>query len=250
MDQPPFLRRTRLLSVQQSVTVPVPGAIARPVAVPLVDAAKVAEWRKRLSSVSWFMRCVAEPIARRANREDECTGRVWEGRFKCQPLLDEAALLACCVYVDLNPIRAGVARTPETSQFTSAYDRIRALKSAVAEAEKVARQHGLDHAELQRIGLAGSPVDNVVRLARLARGAFVRSSRDRARIPARVQARRRFGARVAARLAAIAGGGTVELDTLGEPWPARPSDPAADRPEAPESAELGPRSAEHEPRMR
>jgi hypothetical protein len=84
----------------------------------------VETWRQRLCDISWMMRTLNEHIARRANKEDNVRGRFWEGRFKSQPILDERGLLVCMAYVDLNPIRAGLADSVETSEFTSIEERL------------------------------------------------------------------------------------------------------------------------------
>ena len=84
----------------------------------------VRQWRARLVDLSWFMRCLNEHIARMANAEDGCTGRFWEGRFKSQALLDEAALLTVMAYVDLNPVRAGIAVSVTESDYTSGQQRL------------------------------------------------------------------------------------------------------------------------------
>jgi REP element-mobilizing transposase RayT len=84
----------------------------------------IAKYRDRLGNLGWFMKCLNEPIARQANKEDGCTGHFWESRYKSQALLSEEALLTCMAYVDLNPVRADMCSTPEESDYTSIKERI------------------------------------------------------------------------------------------------------------------------------
>ncbi len=88
-------------------------------------ATLAAEYRRRLMSISWFMRELNERIARKANLEDERSGRFWESRYTSQALLDEAAILSCMAYVDLNPVRAGLTKVLENSDFTSIKQRVK-----------------------------------------------------------------------------------------------------------------------------
>jgi REP element-mobilizing transposase RayT len=93
------------------------------------DAERIAELSSRLSDISWIMGLIAGPLARKANLEEQESGRFWQGRFKCVRLCDEAALLACLAYIDLNLVRAGIATTPEELNHTSLRRRLDANRS-------------------------------------------------------------------------------------------------------------------------
>ncbi len=93
----------------------------------LAKPGRASVLRARLSSLSWFNAKLKEPIARRANREDDCTGRFWEGRFRSIAVLDHDALAAVAMYVDLNAIRAGAVELLEDTSYGSIRHRIAAL---------------------------------------------------------------------------------------------------------------------------
>jgi len=88
---------------------------------------RLNEVRLRLSDISWWMRILCQKIAIRANMEDGELGKFWQSRYRAVRLLDEESLLACAAYVDLNPIRAAIAETLETSDFTSVQRRIQSM---------------------------------------------------------------------------------------------------------------------------
>jgi len=102
------------------------------------DKKRIAQLRQRLSSISWFHAYLKEKIARRSNVEDQATGAFWEGRFRCTRLIDASALVAASVYVDLNWIRARMAKTPETSRHSSVWFRIAARQAR----QRAARRRG------------------------------------------------------------------------------------------------------------
>jgi hypothetical protein len=87
---------------------------------------RVAKLRRRLCKVSWFMGTLLENIARRANFEDDTTGKFWSARYGCRECTDSNSVLICGMYVDLNPILAGEANGPETAQYTSVFQRLQA----------------------------------------------------------------------------------------------------------------------------
>ena len=94
------------------------------VAALLDDPDRLAVLRDRLGDLSWYMRCLNEPIARRANLEDDCTGRFWQGRFRSKDLPGERSMWAAMAYDDLNPIRAGMADELDADEHTSLQRRL------------------------------------------------------------------------------------------------------------------------------
>ncbi len=100
----------------------------------LGDPERLFRARCTLGSLSDFMKHLKQPIARRANEESGTTGHFYEQRYYSGALLTEAALLAAMAYVDLNPVRAGIAERIEACRETSVAERLKENSAAALEA--------------------------------------------------------------------------------------------------------------------
>ncbi|MCY4040697.1 MAG: hypothetical protein OXF72_05500 [Gammaproteobacteria bacterium] len=91
------------------------------IAAILEDEERIKVLRERLGDLSWYMKCLNNYIARKANIEDDCTGKFWEARFhSSRPMKSLDDLYACMSYIDLNPLSAGATDAPaEPNDHTS-----------------------------------------------------------------------------------------------------------------------------------
>ena len=69
--------------------------------------------------ISRVMRVLSGRQTRRVNKLKGRTGSLWEGRFKCSIIDTDNYLLACCRYVDLNPVRAAMVADPADYPWSS-----------------------------------------------------------------------------------------------------------------------------------
>ena len=70
-------------------------------------------------AVSRTMQDVGRRYVQYVNFRYRRSGTLWEGRFKASLVDTQHYFLACCRYIELNPVRAGLARAPEDYPWSS-----------------------------------------------------------------------------------------------------------------------------------
>ena len=133
----------------------------------LKDTARVAEWRRRLASLSWYMKDLKEDIAKRANRESGKSGHFFDARFNSPRIADLVTLLICMLYVDLNAVRAAIVDRPESYPHCSFHRRTRGhqIRQRTASTSDAPEQRPPD-AVLQPICEMGEPANQTAPIHR------------------------------------------------------------------------------------
>ena len=71
------------------------------------------------NNIAKIMKHVAGRQTRYVNRIDKRSGSLWDGRYKSSAISTDEYLLACCRYVELNPVRAGIVAAPSDYLWSS-----------------------------------------------------------------------------------------------------------------------------------
>jgi putative transposase len=71
------------------------------------------------ASVPRTLQSLGRRYVAHVNRREERSGTLWEGRYRATAIDSEAYFLACCRYIELNPVRAGMARHPRDYRWSS-----------------------------------------------------------------------------------------------------------------------------------
>lgn len=74
---------------------------------------------QKADSLPRLMQSLGRRYVRYLNHARERTGTLWEGRYRAAPIDSEAYLLACCRYIELNAVRAGMVRHPREHRWSS-----------------------------------------------------------------------------------------------------------------------------------
>ncbi|MDY0045710.1 MAG: transposase [Syntrophales bacterium] len=97
-----------------------------------------------------FIKQVSQRHGQYINKRYERTGTLWEGRFKSSPISTDAYLLACCRYIEMNPVRAGLTDRPEDYKYSSYRSKIGIRNCNVLDSDPLYESFGSTSTERQQ----------------------------------------------------------------------------------------------------
>lgn len=98
----------------------------------------------RAESLGGLMKALGQRYVQYVNRTYRRSGTLWEGRFRSCVMQDEAYVLACYRYIELNPVRAGMVEQPAEYRWSSYRANAQGEANALLSAHPIYRVQGLD----------------------------------------------------------------------------------------------------------
>ncbi len=104
---------------------------------------------KNPEALSLLMKRLAGRQTRYVNKLEERSGSLWEGRFKSSIISSKEYLLACCRYIELNPLRAGLVNDPKDYLWSGYNSKVEGIVDKVLDLDSNYRALGNTQKERQ-----------------------------------------------------------------------------------------------------